>query len=207
MRRGKIGLGVFWVAILIGAFFLSPAHTQDYPDLSSWLKQWFRINLIFQDLHFSNIGVPPDRNQDVEKGTAYFVCTGLTPTPYDPNIRPVFSCDIHTPNEGGGWEFNQVYLNYVGGDASNFAGWSELSLGNLTNSFAVQIKKKKEGVFTGATVKTLGGYRWEIDDVSPERWVGTIKFSGTWVNTNTLCGNGKNSTLPPCSSNGCSACH
>ncbi len=105
MNKGKIGFEVFLAAILIGSLFLSPAHAQDYPDLSIWLKQWFKINLIFQDLHFSNIGVPPDRKQDVEKGTAYFVCTGLTPTPYDPNTPPVLSCDIHTLNESGGWEF------------------------------------------------------------------------------------------------------
>jgi len=202
MKKVKIGLGVFLAVVLIGSFFFSTVHAQNYPDLSIWLNQWFKVSLMLQELHFSNIGVPPDPGQEVERGTAYLLFKSLTPTPFDPNVSPVLAYEIHVPNEEGEWQSYSFDFNYVGGDVSNFAGWSDVSSPILRNGFTIQIKgaQKKDKTFTGATIKTLGGYHSEIDDApgSTERWVGSIKFSGTWVNTNTLCGKGKNPTLPPC---------
>ena len=202
MKKAKTGLGIFLAVVLIGSFFLSPAHAQNYPDLSMWLNQWFKVSLMLRVLHFSNIGVPPDPGQDVGRGTAYLVCTSLTPTPFNPNISPVLSCDIFVQNEAGDWQFEDFSFNYVGGDVSNFAGWSTIASATFENAFTVQIKgtKKKDGTLTGATIKTLGGYTWEIDDVPgfTGRWVGTLNFKGTWVNPATLCKSGKNPTLPPC---------
>ena len=205
MKKVKIGLGVFLAVVLIGSFFFTTAHAQQnpYPDLSIWLKQWFKLSVIFQELHFSNIGVPPSPGQEVERWPGYLVCTSLNPTPYDPKISPIFSCNIYGPNPDGSWGVDQMSINYVAGDVSNFAGWAELTVpGMLANAFTIQIngKQKKDGTFTGATIKTLGGYRWELDDLpgSTERWVGSIRFSGTWVNPKTLCKPAKNSTLPPC---------
>lgn len=203
MKIGKVSLGVLIAALLITTFGFTTAHAQgSYPDLSTWLNQWFKVSSSLQQLHFVDIGVPPNPGQDVQTGTGYLVCTGLTPTPFDPNVSPVLSCSIHMPNDVGAWVSYPIEFNYVAGDASNFACWSVNSSVLSTKAFTVQIKgtQKKPGIFTGATAKTLGGYSWEIDDVpgSTERWVGSLKFSGAWVNPATLCKSPKNSTLPPC---------
>ena len=201
MKKVKIGLGVFLAAVLIGSFFLSPAHAQNYPDLSIWVDEWFKVSLMLQELHFSDIGVPPDSGQQVERVTGYLVLRSLTP--FNPATAPVLTYEIYFPNGSGSWQSDTFDFNYVGGDVSNFAGWSDSSSPSLGTAFTMQIKgkQKKDLTFTGATIKTLGGYTWEIDDVpgSTERWVGTVKFNGTWVNPNTLCNKGKNPTLPPCS--------
>jgi len=202
MKKVKVGLGVFLAAVLIGSFFFSTVHAQDYPDLSIWLNQWFKASFNSQKLHFSDIGVPPVNGQEVENGTIYLVFISLSQPPYDVDHPPILSGYVYHPNDIGGWGVDDLSLNYVGGNVSNFAGWSEVLPGPYeVSGFTVQIKgaKKKDGTFTGATIKTLGGVSWEIDDVSRERWIGTIKFSGTWVNTNILCSKGKNPTLPPCS--------
>jgi len=201
--RTRTCIGVVVVVVLMGLFGLSTAHAQvSYPNLSLWLNQWFKVSFSFQELHFGDVGVPPDPGKQIEKANAYLVCTGLTPDPFNPSVSPVLSCFIHAPNEEGSWDSYPFEFNYVAGSASNFACWSVSSSDNLTNAFTVQIKgkEKKPGIFTGATVKTLGGYVWEIDDVqgSTERWVGSLQFSGAWVDTKTLCKKPKNSTLPPC---------
>jgi hypothetical protein len=200
MKKAKIGLGVFLAVVLIESFFLSPAHAQHYPDLGIWLNQWFKVSITIQDLYFSDIGAPPDPRQYVERGTGYLVLANLAP--FDPDTPPVFTYRIYVTDGAGGW-YEYPYpldLNYVGGDVSNFAGWSYSSSPDLQIALVIQIKgtKKKDGTFTGATIKTLGGYHYE-NDAPPERWLGSMKFSGTWVNTATLCKSEKNSTLPPCS--------
>ena len=199
MRTRKTSIGVLTIAVLVILFGLNTAHAQgSYPDLSIWLNQWFKVSFSLQRLYFVDIGISPNPGQDVQKATGYLVCTGLTPTPFDPKVSPILSCDIYILNEAGVWQPYPFDFNYVAGDVTNFASWSVTS----GNAFTVQIKgtQKKNGTFSGATAKTLGGYSWEIDDVpgSTERWVGSLKFSGAWVNPATLCKSPKNSTLPPC---------
>ncbi len=205
MKKAKIGLIIFGAVVLIGSFSLTSASAQEgsYPDLSIWLNQWFKISSIFQELHFSDIGVPPDPGQEVEHETSYLVLKSLTPFPFDPNISPVLRYNIYVQSDDdGSWQPFAFDFNSVGGNVSNFAGWSDFSSPSLHMGFTIQIKgtQKKDGTFTGATIKTLGGYTLEMD-VDPgdtERWVGSMKFSGTWVNRATLCKSAKNSTLPPC---------
>jgi hypothetical protein len=199
MRTGKVSIGVLIVVFLMTCLSFSTAHAQgSYPNLGIWLNQWFKVSLSLQRLYFSDIGVAPDPGLDVVKSTGYLICTDLTQTPFDPIVSPILSCDIYVQNDAAVWEPYPFDFHYVGGDVSNFASWAE----TLGNAFTVQVKgtQKTNGTFSGATIKTLGGFSWEIDNVpgSTERWVGSLKFSGSWVNPTTLCKSPKNSALPPC---------
>lgn len=200
MKTEKIGLGFVVAFFLMTCFIFSTAHSQPtYPDLSIWSDQWFKVSFSLQRLHFSDIGVAPDSGMDVIKATGYLVF-GIPRADPDsvPAGAPILPCAIYIINETGVWQPISFDFNYVGGDASNFASWAE----NLGNAFTAQVKgtQKKDGTFSGSTVKTLGGYSWEIDNVlgSTERWVGSLTFSATWVNPITLCKSSKNALLPPC---------
>jgi len=197
MRTGKVSIGILIVLFLMTCLSFSTVHAQgSYPDLGIWLDQWFKVSLSLQRLHFSNIGVAPDPGLDVGKATGYLTFT--SPIQFDPDSSPVLSCDLYVQNDNADWVSYPFEFHYVGGDDSNFASWAQ----TLGNAFTVQVKgtQKTNGTFSGATIKTLGGLSWEIDDVpeSTERWVGSLKFSGSWVNPTTLCKSPKNSALPPC---------
>ncbi len=195
MKKVKIGLGVFVAVILLESIFLGPAHAQDYPILSDWVNQWFKVSIVLQDLYFPDIGLPPA--QETERGAGYLVFTNFTP-----DTPPFLAYELYVSGGAGYWAKYPytLILYYVGGDVSNFAGWTYSSAPELQLALAIQVKgtKKNDGTFTGATIKTLGSYHYE-NDAPPERWIGSLKISGTWVNPASLCKSSKNSTLPPCS--------
>ena len=47
MKKVRIGLGVFVVAVLIGSFFFSTAHAQGV-DETIWMGKWFKVNMNFK---------------------------------------------------------------------------------------------------------------------------------------------------------------
>jgi hypothetical protein len=196
MRKGN--WVILTLALLIICFAFNTAHAQSsYPNLGIWVDQWFKVSITLQRLYFPDIGVAPDSRQDTDHATGY-----LKFTEFYPSAPPVIECEIYVEDESGDWQSYPFDLTYVGGDDSNFAGWATNDSANQKSTFTFQVKgtQKKDGTFSGSTIKTLGGYNWEIDDVpgSPERWVGSLKFTGSWVNPMTLCKSPKNSSLPLC---------
>jgi hypothetical protein len=56
MKKVRIGLSVFVLAVLIGSFFFSTAHAQVSYDI--WNGKWFKVNMNFKGYERNLAGAP-----------------------------------------------------------------------------------------------------------------------------------------------------
>ena len=190
MKARKWLLNGLMVVVFVSCFALGTAHAQVFPNLSDWVDTWFKVSLNRTVFHYSNVGVKPTPSDQVTQpmGKAYIHITGWNDTTH------ILTADIYAKDlDTGDWvttPFASIDIEYFAGTELKFTGATQLLSGDPTSGVSMNLifvftgKKNPAGNFIlGGTSKlsTIASNILEIDDVGPERWVGSAKISGPMV--------------------------
>jgi hypothetical protein len=191
MKARKWLLNGLMVVVFVSCFALGTTHAQPgvFPVLSDWVDTWFKISLTRTVFHYADVGVKPTPSyqEDKSMGKAFLHITGWNDTTH------ILSADIFSKDpETGLWVTPPVTIEiqYFAGTALKFIGSANVLTGNPAAGVSMNLlfvftgQKNKAGNFIlGGTTKvsTIASNILEIDDVGPERWVGSAKVSGPMV--------------------------
>jgi hypothetical protein len=208
MKNGRVWLSVLATTILMMSFGFNTGYAQSVPDLSIWEGKWFKASAVVTGLEFENIG------------SKYVKPLGGSSPTYL-NVRtwasPVLTCDLWLWNvdvdtDIGNWELflSDFELTYIAGSDLDFVCWftktPEIQPAPrpstwLALMFRITGKLDKFSAISSASLKTQGGFFWELDDRTTEVDAGGLKITGTLTNVTTLCKSPRNAALPPCQQN------
>ena len=182
------GLLLWLLVMFFSLTFVVPhtvyAEAGVVPDLSIWENTWFKLVVTKIGFHFENIGVKPKPSTPVTgQGSIY-----MKVTTWDA-VDGILSADIYGKKEGV-WDptpDGTLTLTYFAGSDLKFycLGQFENDYIKLGGTFVFNGKRIDDDFILGGvtTVKTLGGYYFEADDIedSTERWAGSFAILGPMV--------------------------
>jgi len=186
MKLRNVCLSILLVTVFLGFLSTGTVHAAAgvIPDLSLWAgPTWFKLTNISNAWHFSNVGVKPDPIMAHQESRHFLKCKSWDP------INLILQCELFDKDDSGNWDPTPAWtfdLNYIAGNDKDFMCWFQAQTSNMIMGFTIRFvgtMNKEKTVLTEATVKTMGNYICEIDDVpgSTERWVGNIKIDGFMV--------------------------
>ena len=194
MKARKWLIKSLMVAVFLTCFAIGGVHAQPvYPDLADWANNtWFKLTLTATVFHYESVGVKPTPSYavPVNMGKAYM------------NIRAwdalnhILTADIYAkdPNTGQ-WITSPHFttsIEYFTGTALQFRASAQVvDPDGITMNLILVFNGKKNlaGDFIlGGTTKmsSMASNILNIDDVGPERWVGSVKLSGSMVPASSL---------------------
>jgi hypothetical protein len=191
MKARKWLLNGLMVAIFVSCFVLGTAHALPgvFPDLSDWVDTWFKVSVTGTVFHYSGVGVNPKPSYQVAQsmGRAYLHITSWNGTTH------ILTADIYEKDPDTGlFVVTPINIQYFGGTDLKFTGSAQLvTSGGVTMNliFVFTGKQNLAGNFILggiSNVSTIASNILEIDDVGPERWVGSAKVSGPMVPASSL---------------------
>ena len=197
MKVRRMLLSVLMVGVFVTCFAVGAVQAQPgvYPNLSDWVDTWFRVSLTRTVFEYENVGVKPTPSYQLDQsmGKAYIHITGWNDTTH------ILTADIYAKDiDTGDWvttPLATIDIEYFAGTGLKFIGSTQLRTGEPTAGVAMSLifvftgKKNLAGNFIlGGTSKlsTIASNILEIDDVGPERWVGSVKVSGPMVPATSL---------------------
>ena len=164
-------------------------------DMAVWIDQWFKVSINIDGYYFgkSILGNQKSLNgsdeDDEDDNKTLITSRGqerivgyLKMWSWDPD-KKILEGDLYESDGKGGWTAGPLSLHYIGGNDLNFLCWFQAS-GDSTTGFTVRIHgNKRNGVLRTATLQTLGGYYYEVDNTSnpPEYWAGEFSMTGVLV--------------------------
>ena len=208
MKKVKIGLGVFLAVVLIGGFFLTPAHA--VVPYTIWEDTWFKINVVAKGYE-RNSGGTPDWLPLNGRFTA-FMNIGIW---NDPNASiegdETFAAEIHFYDDDLQlWQSTPVTLHRIHGNPLDIFIWSQTDDGDIATGTGKRIaflaritgKMNKDGIHlqTG-TFKSLAGYIIEMDPddpLGPLYEPSSLTMTGNLIIPDTFCKSKTNQQYPPC---------
>jgi len=210
MKKVKIGLGVFLAAVLIGSFFLSPAHA--VVPYTIWEDTWFKINIVAKGYE-RNMPGPPDWLPLNGRFTAFMNIV----TWNDPNGSiegdETFAAEIHFyDDDAQKWQIMPVTLHRIHGTSLDIFVWSQTDDGDIATGSGKRIaflaritgKMDKNGVsLQTGTFKSLAGYNIEmdpdpLDSLGPLYEPSGLTMTGNLIIPATFCKSKTNQQYPPC---------
>ena len=208
MKKVKIGLGVFLAVVLIGGFFLTPAHA--VVPYTIWEDTWFKINVVAKGYE-RNSGGTPDWLPLNGRFTA-FMNIGIW---NDPNASiegdETFAAEIHFyDDDAQKWQIMPVTLHRIHGTSLDIFVWSQTDDGDIATgsgkriAFLARITGKMDknvvSLQTG-TFKSLAGYNIEmdpLDSLGPLYEPSGLTMTGNLIIPATFCKSKTNQQYPPC---------
>jgi len=171
MKGKRIGWSGLAVLVMAVTFFLSPAHAQ-VPDLSLWEGTWHRLNL---------------RETELEFDGSKMVRSNLNSTLFL-NINNQNGAILNATiwvQEGGSWMSIPIPINIIGGTSLDFLCYVELKMTDIFGTtflgFTAQVTGRMTGgVLRSASMKSLGGYSWEIGP--GDALAGSVSINGSLMN-------------------------
>jgi len=164
-------------------------------DMAVWIGQWFKVSIKIDGYYFgnsilSNQKSQSGRDEDNEDESQSFIASGghekiagyLKIWSWDPD-KKILQGDLYESDGIGGWIAESLPLHYIGGNDLNFFCWFQTS-GDYTTGFTVRIRGREvNGILKNATLQTLGGYYFEVDNASnpPQFWAGEFSITGISV--------------------------
>ncbi len=208
MKNGRVWLSVLATTILVISFGFSLVYAQSVPDLSIWEGKWFKASAVVTGLEFADIG------SKYIKPLGGSSPTYLNVLAWDSNSR-ILTCDLYLWNVDvdsgiGEWElFLPAFkLTYIAGSDLDFVCWFTRTPPEIPSPpgpgtwlalmFRITGKLDKFNAISSASLKTQGGFFWELDDRTTEVAAGGLKITGALANVTTLCKSPRNAALPPC---------
>jgi hypothetical protein len=192
MKGRKCLLNGLMILAFISCFALGTAHAESgvFPNLSDWVDRWFKVLLSRTVFHYPNVGVNPKPSYQLDQsmGKACIHVTGWNDTNH------ILTADIYTKDpDTGEWvtsPYTTIEIEYFAGTALKFTGSAQLLIGDPTAGVSMNLifvftgskDARNEFILGGVTkLGTIASNILEIDDVGPERWVGSAKLSGPMV--------------------------
>jgi len=160
--------------VIAGALLLLLA-TPVHADPGVWVGKWFKVTIAFNRLRISSTGVRTDR----QRGAAYGKIESWNPS----GGQLVATFHFYAPDSQSWFARSADLTVFAGSDLDLFVlGTSATKLQEF--GFTARLQgKQKGGALKSASLRSLGGYSWEIDDVpgSDERWIGSFGLSGKLI--------------------------
>ena len=170
MKIRKVWLVSLTVGIFIGCLIVNIAHAQD---MAIWTGKWVKTTTKYSGYNINESGVISPY-QETEVGYSKILNV-------DETNKVVNMLGYHY--EDGQWRGESVGFRYTGGNSLDFLCYYFECEGvdRYCFGFTGRIQgKMKAGVLTSATIKSLGGFEWNVWNVVPQGVAG-VTVTGSLI--------------------------